>query len=106
MSTLASGEFIRLTDIAKKLDTRPCVRTVWRWAERGISGVRLRTYRLGHARVSTWSDVEAFFAQVEAVRSGRAVPDDATPRSAVQRRRDHAWAVAALQRRGIECGES
>ena len=63
---LNSEELLSLTDAARALPKvggkRPHTSTVWRWARKGLRGVRLEYVRLGH-RVCTSRQALGRFAQ-------------------------------------------
>jgi hypothetical protein len=94
MTTPDAGATIPLTRVTgleviptRRSDTRLHVRTVFRWALRGLRGVRLRTTLVGGQRCTTLADLYAFFAAVDAARTpshGRPpVARPAPPRSTV-----------------------
>jgi hypothetical protein len=41
-----------------------CVQTVWRWALKGLRGVRLETVKIGGVRVTSEAALRRFFAAV------------------------------------------
>ncbi len=63
-SDLFCGQRIDLKDLAKQEGVHAS--TVWRWALRGISGVRLPTRRMGHKRWTTREAVEWGAEQITA----------------------------------------
>ncbi len=67
--------------------------TVWRWATRGIRGVRLETVKVGGAAMTSKAALNRFFAKL----SDAPVVDDPTPEPVRARR-----AQAALAARGVK----
>lgn len=63
-----SSERITLDELARRIRFRPHKSTVWRWANRGIAGVRLKTEMVGGKRCTTMSDFENFVAEVSAAK--------------------------------------
>lgn len=51
----------------RRFGRRPNVATVWRWAIKGMRGVRLRTISLGRYRYTTASALERFIAEISEV---------------------------------------
>ncbi len=49
--------------LERRFGRRPNVASVWRWATRGIKGVRLATIALGRFRYTTESALERFIAE-------------------------------------------
>lgn len=45
---------------------KPCAVTVWRWARKGVRGVKLETEQIGGRLVTTAEAVERFLAKVSA----------------------------------------
>jgi hypothetical protein len=81
----------------------PSVATIYRWAQRGLRDVRLRTaYAGGHRRTcERW--VREFFAAVSAAAGGSDAGRDSNIPPALSRRRaaDVAQAAAYLDQQGI-----
>ena len=71
------------------------VSTLYRWAQRGIRGIKLETLRLGGGLVTSVEALQRFAERLTSV--------DGAPvtRSEPQRRRDTAWAEAELEKLGI-----
>jgi hypothetical protein len=77
-----SEETMPLAAAARKL---PCLRngrpirvsTLWRWATRGVRGVRLDTAYVGSVRVTTEASLREFFERLR--RPERAAPDAVRP---------------------------
>ena len=85
--------YILLSRAGRLLSTRPSPATLWRWAQRGIDGVKLRTYKIGGRRYTTAADLEHFVASLSAPRSG----DMPLPTTGDQERK----AVAAVRAEAI-----
>ncbi len=107
---LQAEELLSLTDAAKALPPidgkRLHVSTIWRWARRGLRGIRLEHVRLGH-RVCTSQEALARFAQRLAEADERAVgrpvgrPQTKTTRTAGERQRAVKSAESTLTGFGI-----
>jgi hypothetical protein len=59
-SHILTEDIISLSDAAKSLPTRPHFATVWRWAERGLRGRRLETYKIGARHVTSTQALHRF----------------------------------------------
>lgn len=57
--------------LERRFGRRPNVASVWRWATRGIKGVRLATIALGRFRYTTESALERFIADTSGLDAGR-----------------------------------
>lgn len=66
------------------------VPTVWRWAQRGIRGVRLETVMIGGVRMTTDDALQRFYSATTAATDGRPL----TTRTPAARER----AIAAAER--------
>ncbi|MEM6468257.1 MAG: DUF1580 domain-containing protein [Planctomycetota bacterium] len=55
MSTvdLLTEDLLSLAQATREIPTRPNVSTVWRWAKRGIRGVRLETVKVGGKQMTS-----------------------------------------------------
>lgn len=76
--TLLAERKLSLTDLAQREGVNVC--TCWRWAKRGVRGVKLETYNVGGRR---WTTEEAFARFVEgttAAVNGGPVSDHRTNR--------------------------
>jgi hypothetical protein len=62
---------------------RPHVSCIYRWAQRGIRGVRLETLQCGGTKVTSSEALQRFFERLGAVDSGEAPP----VRTSTQRQR-------------------
>lgn len=56
--------------LERRFGRRPNVATIWRWAIKGMRGVRLRTISLGRYRYTTESAIERFIAEISEVLPG------------------------------------
>jgi hypothetical protein len=107
---LVSEEVLSLTDAAKTLPLvhgrRLHPSTLWRWARKGIRGVRLDYVRLGRSIVTTrraLSDFAARLAAADAEPGTPAAPPQRPPRrprSEARRADDIARAEARLRQAG------
>ena len=73
------------------------VSTPWRWALRGIRGVRLETIFIGGIRYTSREALQRFFAATTAAANGESIPS----RTVNQRERAVADAAAELEAAGI-----
>lgn len=92
-----------LTEAAKwvprRRGGRPChVSTLWRWARRGIRGVKLETIDIGGTSCTSREALDRFYAAVTALRMGQE-PKPLPPPAAIVKRTKNA--IAALQKAGI-----
>jgi hypothetical protein len=55
--------------LERRFGRRPNVASVWRWATRGVRGVRLATIALGRFRYTTESALERFIAESSQLRT-------------------------------------
>jgi hypothetical protein len=73
--------------------------TKWRWATRGVRGVRLETVRLGGTLYTSYAALSRFS---NALSAGQDVPPPATsPRSAAARQRSSGLAEEELRSHGL-----
>jgi hypothetical protein len=66
--------------LERRFGRRPNTATIWRWAIKGLRGVRLQTIALGRYRYTTERAIERFIDQTSAV----SAPHGATPRPAAE----------------------
>ena len=60
--------------------------TIWRWAQDGVAGIKLRTFRLGPRRLGTTvQEVSRFLARITAIHEGRRDEDPALARTLAER---------------------
>jgi hypothetical protein len=75
---------ISLPQLAREEDVSPV--STWRWALRGICGIQLPTFCVGHKRYTTRAAYREWVAQVTAARNGQAITRPARQReSAIDR---------------------
>lgn len=58
---ILAEDVLMLRDVPKELPTRPCFQTVWRWAQKGVRGVKLETYMVGSKTVTSKQALHRFF---------------------------------------------
>jgi len=83
MIDLSTESVISLATAAREVPNRRGKRgvnvaTTWRWAGRGVRGVRLETCMIGGIRMTSREALHRFFASVTAVANGDMVPPWAT----------------------------
>ncbi len=66
--------------LERRFGRRPNTATIWRWAIKGLRGVRLQTIALGRYRYTTERAIERFIDQTSAV----IAPHGAAPRPAAE----------------------
>ncbi|MBK7875943.1 MAG: DUF1580 domain-containing protein [Planctomycetes bacterium] len=76
-----AADLIPLEGVPSMLPTHPDRSTVYRWAVKGCSGVRLRTVSVGRARHTTELWLFTFFEEVAAARERQAASPSLAPRS-------------------------
>lgn len=74
-----------------------CAATIWRWAQRGLKGVRLETVMVGGLRMTSVEALGRFFAASTAAADGTPLP----ARTSAQRERAIAAAEKELAAAGI-----
>jgi hypothetical protein len=90
-----SDDLRPLSHLARKIPNRRGgdginVATLWRWAQSGVRGTRLRTTMVGGIRMASEADVAQFFAACTAAADGTAPPARTT--------RQREAAIAAAER--------
>lgn len=89
---------ISLAKAARTLPGGPVhISTLYRWQNKGVGGVRLRTFKRGGGRYTYPSWLEEFFAALTAVADGAPAPS----RSPRQREREISTAERACEQAGI-----
>jgi hypothetical protein len=77
-------DHVPLPQLAREVGVSPV--STWRWALRGICGIQLPTWCIGHRRVTTRAAYSEWVAQVTAARNGQAITRPARQReSAIDR---------------------
>lgn len=64
MSSMLDREFLSINEAAGIVPGRPHVSTIWRWINRGVRGVKLKTWLIGGLRVTSKEALEQFFAML------------------------------------------
>lgn len=95
--TLAQAARLRLWP-RRRMNKRPHLATLYRWATRGVCGVRLATVDVGSTRCTTEAACRQFIIDVSRARQGQTVPPPALPRVA-NRRAERA--ASRLEREGL-----
>ncbi|MDZ4684032.1 MAG: DUF1580 domain-containing protein [Planctomycetaceae bacterium] len=72
---------IPLTKAADFVPGRPHSATIWRWATKGVRGVKLASWVSGGKRVTTLAAIEEFLRRLNAGAESPDSPDDAVRRS-------------------------
>ena len=62
------SEFLTLAQAAKVVPGKVSIPTVWRWAVKGVGGVRLRSARAGRKFVIKREWLEEFYSELGAAR--------------------------------------
>jgi len=97
MSDILSERVIPISEAPQHVPGRPHTATIWRWYQRGISGVKLETFLAGGKRFTTIEAIQRFILASTVARDG------ADPSRAPSRQRQAAIeaAEAALTAAGI-----
>jgi len=74
LESVRAAELVPLERVPAMLPNRPDRSTVFRWAGRGCSGVKLKTVSVGRTRHTTERWLMQFFADVAAARDGGRAP--------------------------------
>ena len=64
INQLSTEHLLSLTAAAKETPGRPTVRTVWRWASSGVSGVKLQTLKVGGRTYTSRQALQRFLAEL------------------------------------------
>lgn len=83
LTDLFSESPLSLSAAAKLLPGRPHISTVWRFAQKGVRGVRLETIVSGGRRFTTHEALERFVGRTTAAANGVSAP---TPAANTKRR--------------------
>lgn len=59
---LLAEDVIPLRDVPNELPRRIDVSTVWRWAERGVGGIKLETVKIGGKKMTSRQAVSRFIS--------------------------------------------
>jgi hypothetical protein len=60
LTNLPEDHLFSLQEVTRIIPKRPHVSTVWRWATRGVRGVRLKTHLIGGRRFVANADLSEF----------------------------------------------
>jgi hypothetical protein len=101
-----TADLVPLQRVPAMLPGRPHRSTVFRWAQRGCRGVRLRTVSVGRTKCTTEAWLWEFFEQIAAARADQTPCPRATgrlpgrPRARIRRSREKTSEI--LRRHGLE----
>ena len=79
MIEVLAATFVLLSKAGRLLSTNPSPATMWRWALRGVDGVKLETFKIGGRRYTTPDSVEKFVSRLNGPRSANE-PQVSSPR--------------------------
>jgi hypothetical protein len=86
MHDILTESRISLTKLAQREGVNVC--TTWRWASRGVAGIRLETYSVGHRRfTSSPGAFERWVQKVTEAKRGDAAVSRPSRRRAAERRK-------------------
>jgi hypothetical protein len=102
MIDVSSETVVSLTEASKHVPSRrqgkkTAVSTIWRWAMKGIRGVKLETIMIGGTRCTSLQALQRFFEQVTEVTNGTT----AMPSTSRRRQSQLQAAEAELEAAGI-----
>jgi hypothetical protein len=69
-----SPKFVSLKQAADFLPGRPHISTIWRWAFKGIRGIKLKTVVAGGRRYTDLESLQSFVAATTAAANGESPP--------------------------------
>ena len=98
MSAPAPDELLTFADVARALPKdsrgrRVATSTIWRWANKGLGGRRLRCIRMGRRSATTWPWLLEFFGEgSDTAESAANQPNVAARRRATEQALDR-WGV-------------
>ena len=100
---ITTEQVLTLRDAAKLLPRRrrgrkPHFSTLWRWATRGLRGVRLETIRIGNCLCTSHEALQRFFDLLSAEDGSSATR---VRRAPARRRHAQEWAERELDKAGI-----
>ena len=93
-----NDELLTLAEAARMLPRRPNLCTLWRWASKGIKGIRLETVSVGGRRYTTRTALADFFRRTSEAGD---CESPTTPRTSAQRQRAVTEARKVLSKSGI-----
>jgi len=94
---ISSERPLTIPEAAQTLPHPPHVATIWRWAYKGIKGIKLETICIGGRRYTTRESLQRFIERSTAAANGDAIPT----RTAKQRQRAIQAAERELAAAGI-----
>jgi hypothetical protein len=59
-----AATFVLLSKAGRLLSTNPSPATMWRWAVKGVDGVKLETFKIGGRRYTTAEALDRFVARL------------------------------------------
>ena len=59
-----AATFVLLSKAGRLLSTNPSPATMWRWALKGVDGVKLETFKIGGRRYTTAEALDLFLARL------------------------------------------
>ncbi len=71
LSRVMTEDTLSIADACKEIPGRPSTATVWRWTKRGIYGVRLESFRSGHAIMTSRQAINRFLVELNAAKAIR-----------------------------------
>jgi len=96
-------QLLTLEEVTKRLPGRDGKRlhisSVFRWAQKGVAGVRLEVVKVGGRTYTTEESLQRFADQVTAARNGNPIPT--ATRTSAQRRRASERADLELSAMGV-----
>ena len=75
-----AATFVLLSKAGRLLSTNPSSATLWRWAFKGIDGVKLEAYKIGGRRYTTAEALDRFVARLNGPRSANEPPESSLRR--------------------------
>jgi hypothetical protein len=70
-----AATFVLLSKAGRLLSTNPSPATMWRWALKGVDGVKLETFKIGGRRYTTAEALDRFVARLNGPRSANEPPE-------------------------------
>lgn len=92
MINATSDKIVTFTEAAKICPTlngkRPSTVTIWRWATKGVRGVRLEHVRVGRRMVTTEEAINTFFRDLSSVPAVERAPLTNRPQKSTEKQRE------------------
>jgi hypothetical protein len=92
-----SEDMFPISDVPKRLKSRPHIATCWRWIHQGCRGVKLETVSIGARRYTSQAALQRFVERTTAAADGEPIP----ARTVRQREKAIAAAERELAAAGI-----